>query len=135
MDLEIEGCHGIIKIITHSTAKSLVRLKRMSVVNCREMEEIVGGGDDDEEISFPQLYDLNLGSLLKLGSFCSSCHYTFDFPSSKAVPVNDCPNMKTFSQGALNTPVSRSIRFESDDHWEGNLNSTIQQFLKEQVHI
>ncbi|TYJ11199.1 hypothetical protein E1A91_A11G258800v1 [Gossypium mustelinum] len=74
--LEVEGYHGIIKIITHSTAKSLVHLEKMRIENCQEIEEIVGGGDDDDDkIIFPQLKILKLQSLPKLESFSSSRHY------------------------------------------------------------
>ncbi|TYI02480.1 hypothetical protein ES332_A11G270400v1 [Gossypium tomentosum] len=134
--LEVEGCHGIIKIITHSTAKSLVHLETMRIENCQEIEEIVGGGDDDDDkISFPQLKILKLQSLPKLESFCSSQHYTFDFLSLEWVYVCYCPNMKTFSQGELNTPVLHDVRLQWNARWEGNLNSAIQQNFREEVHI
>ncbi|KAB2058694.1 hypothetical protein ES319_A11G251300v1 [Gossypium barbadense] len=127
--LEVEGYHGIIKIITHSTAKSLVHLEKMRIENCQEIEEIVGGGDDDDD---PQLKILKLQSLPKLESFCSSRHYTFDFLSLEWVYVDDCPNMKTFSHGELNTPFLHGVRLKWNVRWEGNLNSAIQQIFREE---
>ncbi|KAH1083179.1 hypothetical protein J1N35_022940 [Gossypium stocksii] len=133
--LEVEGCHGIIKIITHSTAKSLVHLETMRIKNCQEIEEMVGGGDDDDGISFPELNNLKLESLPKLESFCSSLHYTFGFPSIESVYVGNCPKMKTFSQGELNTPALRNVTLDLQERWEGNLNSTIQQIFREQNNL
>ncbi|KAK5785947.1 uncharacterized protein LOC128283928 [Gossypium arboreum] len=105
----------------------------MTIENCQEIEEIVGGGDDDDDkISFPQLKILKLQSLPKLESFCSSRHYTFDFLSLKWVYVDDCPNMKTFSHGELNTPFLHGIRLQWNMRWEGNLNSAIQQIFREE---
>ncbi|KAB2058692.1 hypothetical protein ES319_A11G251100v1 [Gossypium barbadense] len=111
--LEVRECDGIIKLITHSTAKSLVHLKEMSILNCKMIEEIIEGGDknDQDEIIFPQLNSLELESLPKLESFCSSWNYTFGFPSLQTVIVEDCPKMKIFSQGHSNTPMLNEVEF------------------------
>ncbi|KAK8576203.1 hypothetical protein V6N13_090680 [Hibiscus sabdariffa] len=79
--LRVELCHGIIKLITHSTAKSLVQLREMRISDCQDIEEIIQGADDDDEIHFPQLNHLELTGLPKLESFCSSRNHTFEFPS------------------------------------------------------
>ncbi|TYG46742.1 hypothetical protein ES288_D11G280400v1, partial [Gossypium darwinii] len=135
--LEVRECDGIIKLITHSTAKSLVQLKEMSILNCKKIEEIIEGGDnnDQDEIIFPQLNSLELESLPKLESFCSSWNYTFGFPSLQTVIVEDCPKMKIFSQRHSNTPMLNEVEFYwswcYEEHWENDLNSTIQQFFRE----
>ncbi|XVF30815.1 hypothetical protein REPUB_Repub16aG0090700 [Reevesia pubescens] len=147
--LKVQKCGGITKLITHSTAKTLVQLKEMSITDCDKMNEIIEGcgGDEDEvkiEISFPQLNSLELRYLPKLESFCSSGNYSFAFPSLEKVKVKDCPKMKMFSQGDSNTSMLQCVRFckkRKDDlswegvryywRWEGNLNSTIQQLFKE----
>ncbi|KAA3473087.1 disease resistance protein isoform X3 [Gossypium australe] len=135
--LEVRECDGIIKLITHSTAKSLVQLKEMSILNCKKIEEIIEGGDknDQDEIIFPQLNSLELESLPKLESFCSSWNYTFRFPSLQTVIVEDCPKMKIFSQGHSNTPMLNEVEFHwsgcYEESWESDLNSTIRQFFKE----
>ncbi|XP_052877121.1 uncharacterized protein LOC108471365 isoform X2 [Gossypium arboreum] len=135
--LEVRECDGIIKLITHSTAKSLVHLKEMSILNCKMIEEIIEGGDknDQDEIIFPQLNSLELESLPKLESFCSSWNYTFGFPSLQTVIVEDCPKMKIFSQGHSNTPMLNEVEFHwsrcYEERWESDLNSTIRQFFRE----
>ncbi|XVF30828.1 hypothetical protein REPUB_Repub16aG0091600 [Reevesia pubescens] len=147
--LKVQDCGGITKLITHSTAKTLVQLKEMSITYCYKMNEIIEGSGDDEdevkiEISFPQLNSLELRYLPKLQSFCSSGKCNFAFPSLEKVKVKDCPKMKMFSQGDSNTSMLQCVRFckKGKDHrswegvryywrWEGNLNSTIQQLFKE----
>ncbi|MBA0742306.1 hypothetical protein Gogos_015374 [Gossypium gossypioides] len=137
--LEVKECDGIIKLITHSTAKSLVHLKEMSILNCKKIEEIIEGGDnnDQEEIIFPQLNSLELESLPKLESFCSSWNYTFVFPSLQTVIVEDCPKIKIFSQRHSNTPMLNEVEFYwsgcYEEHWENDLNSTIRQFFRKHV--
>ncbi|XP_039059191.1 disease resistance protein At4g27190-like isoform X2 [Hibiscus syriacus] len=136
--LKVYGCDGIIKLITHPTAKSLVQLKQMSISFCGNIEEIIqGGDDDDDEISFPQLNRLELDNLRKLESFCSSGNYTFSFPSLEILVVDNCPKMKMFSLGHSNTPNKVQISKEwslwgrEEVHWEGSLNSTIQQLFRQ----
>ncbi|XWS42677.1 hypothetical protein CRYUN_Cryun16bG0034600 [Craigia yunnanensis] len=145
MTLEVQGCPGIIKLVTHSTAKSLVKLREMRISDCKKLEEIIEGSDGGhdevkDEISFPQLSLLELTGLSNLESFCSSGNHTFGFPSLTTVVVQDCQKMKMFSQGGLNTPMLHKVLLESnewgdEEHWiwEGSLNSTIQQLFKERV--
>ncbi|XVF30826.1 hypothetical protein REPUB_Repub16aG0091400 [Reevesia pubescens] len=139
--LLVQKCGGITKLITHSTAKTLVQLKQMSITDCYGMKEIIEGSGDDEDdmkivISFPLLNSLKLRNLRELESFCSSENYCFAFPSLEKVKVKDCPKMKMFSQGDSNTPMLQCVRFweKGKEHrsWEGNLNSTIQQEFKEE---
>ncbi|KAE8725181.1 hypothetical protein F3Y22_tig00009009pilonHSYRG00203 [Hibiscus syriacus] len=116
-------------------AKSLVQLKQMSISYCENIEEIIqGGDDDDDEISLPQLNRLELSVLPKLESFCSSGNYTFSFPSLEDLLVYNCPKMKMFSQGRSNTPKLNKVVIESwkgEVHLEGNLNRTIQQLFRQ----
>ncbi|KAK8508763.1 hypothetical protein V6N13_090736 [Hibiscus sabdariffa] len=137
MDLKVERCDGIFGLISHSTAKSLVQLKEMSVSRCKGIKEIIQGGDDDDddddEISFPRLYSLKLVSLPNLQSFCSSGNHTFQFSSLQTLVVKDCLMMEMFSQGQSNTPMLHNVtvsEWTNECHWEGNLNSTIQQLFR-----
>ncbi|KAE8725172.1 hypothetical protein F3Y22_tig00009009pilonHSYRG00187 [Hibiscus syriacus] len=131
--LRVGECNGIKKLITHPTAKSLVQLKQMRISYCENIEEIIqGGDDDDDEISFPQLNHLELGNLPKLESFCSSGNYTFGFPSLEDLFLRDCPKMKMFSQGHSNTPMLHKVHGRGiQEHWEGSLNNTIQQLFRQ----
>ncbi|KAK8633857.1 hypothetical protein V6N13_014692 [Hibiscus sabdariffa] len=132
--LRVEQCYGIIKLITHSTAKSLVQLRGMRISNCRDIEEIIQGADNDE-IHFPQLNHLELIHLPTLESFCSSRNHTFGFPSLQTVIVCYCPKMKMFTGGHSNTPMLHKVlssNWINEGSWEGSLNSTIQQLFREE---
>ncbi|XP_022745673.1 uncharacterized protein LOC111295985 [Durio zibethinus] len=142
MTLEVVYCDGIIKLVAHSTAKSLAQLREMRIIYCRKIEEIIEGSDGDrdevkDEIIFPKLNLLELIGLSNLESFCSSANHTFGFPSLATVIVEDCPKIKTFAQGGLNAPMLHKVRPDSwadereDWIWEGSLNSTIQKLFKE----
>ncbi|KAL4379879.1 hypothetical protein GQ457_02G040130 [Hibiscus cannabinus] len=132
--LEVGHCDGIIKLITHSTAKSLVQLQQMRIANCKNIEQVIQGEDDDDEIGFPQLNSLKLEDLPKLESFCSSDKYTFGFPSLETLVVEDCPKMKMLSQGHSNTPMLHKVQLDTwsnEECWEGNLNSVVQKLFRE----
>ena len=104
-NLEILKCNGLINLVTSSTAKSLVQLKKMSISECERITEVVvgEGGEASEVITFTQLIYLRLDSLPNLASIGSeSC--SFSFPSLVEVIVRQCPEMKTFSYGALGRP-------------------------------
>ncbi|XP_022745650.1 disease resistance protein At4g27190-like [Durio zibethinus] len=141
MTLTVYGCDGIIKLVTHSTAKSLVQLREMRIRCCKKIEEIVEGSDGDrdevkDEIIFPKLNLLELSVLSNLESFCSSGNHTFGFPSLATVLVHKCPKMKMFSKGGLNAPMLHKVRaYEWEDEgdwiWEGSLNSTIRKLFTE----
>ncbi|KAK7849040.1 disease resistance protein [Quercus suber] len=132
-NLEICKCHGLINLVTSSTAKSLVQLKKMSVSECERITEVVAGegGEASEVITFTQLTYLKLDCLPNLSSFCS-ISYSFEFPSLEEVIVRQCPEMKTFSHGALGTPKLERVQATQEDewHWKANLNTTIHWLWK-----
>ncbi|KAB1202379.1 hypothetical protein CJ030_MR8G020176 [Morella rubra] len=127
-NLEISKCHGLIELVTSSTANSLVQLQEMSVTECKRMTEIVAreGSEADEVITFSKLTHLKLDWLPKLATFCSGS-YSFIFPSLEEVIVRQCPEMKIFSAGVLSTPKLKRVQAIEDDkwHWKGDLNTTI----------
>ncbi|XP_058007428.1 uncharacterized protein LOC110661427 isoform X2 [Hevea brasiliensis] len=129
--LEVSCCEGLVNLITASTAKTMVQLTKMTVHSCNEMTEIVTSDGDDhteDEIIFSKLQILELTYLSSLISFCSGNH-AFNFPSLENVKVNKCLQMKIFSFGVLNTPKLRGIELANQQHWEGNLNATIESSL------
>ena len=104
-NLEILKCHGLINLVTSSTAKSLVQLKKISVSECERITEVVvrEGGEDNELFTFTRLTRLKLDCLPNLTSFCSGS-YSFKFPSFEEISVRQCPEIKIFSNGASGTP-------------------------------
>ncbi|KAL4637310.1 hypothetical protein ACB092_03G068500 [Castanea dentata] len=110
-NLEIWKCHGLINLVTSSTVKSLLQLKKMSVSECERITEVVTGEgvEASEVIIFTQLTHLKLDCLPNLSSFCSRS-YSFEFPYLEEVIVRECPEMKTFSHGALKTPKLERVQ-------------------------
>ncbi|KAG6701565.1 hypothetical protein I3842_08G171500 [Carya illinoinensis] len=135
-DLEILSCNGLINLITHATAKSLVQLRKMSVSSCEGIIEIVAKGDDQAKvvITFSKLTCLKFDCLPNFASFCSGS-YSIMFPYLEEVFVGECPVMKTFSHGVLSTPKLKGVQAttrgeKSHTNWKNNLNNTIHSLWK-----
>eukprot|EP00257_Ricinus_communis_P022602 XP_015582379.1 uncharacterized protein LOC8285801 [Ricinus communis] len=132
--LEVWRCNGLVKLVSSSTAKSMVNLTKMSVRECNAVTEIVASEGDDlqfqTEIVFNKLATLTLHCLRSLASFLSSESYIIKFPSLEEVSVSQCPKMKIFSQGGLSAPKLKRVYLtqERDEwRWIGDLNTTIKQ--------
>ncbi|KAL2972016.1 hypothetical protein AAZX31_15G231900 [Glycine max] len=141
-ELHVSRCHGLVNIIMPSTIANLPNLRILSIKYCFELEEIYGSNNESDEplgeIAFMKLEELTLKSLRSLTSFCQGS-YSFNFPSLQKVQLKDCPVMETFCHGNLTTTSHIEVRClygssneESEDHWDGNLNTTIRTiFTKE----
>ncbi|KAH9753083.1 Disease resistance protein [Citrus sinensis] len=142
--LEVSKCHGLINVLTLSASKNLVNLGRMKIADCKMIEEIIQSqvGEEAKDCNgFEELEYLGLDCLPSLTSFCLG-NYALEFPSLKQVVVRQCPKMKIFSQGVLDTPMLNKVNVteeEKDDDdegcWEGNLNDTIKKLFNEMVSI
>ncbi|KAH9688115.1 Disease resistance protein [Citrus sinensis] len=105
-NLVVSCCKGLKIVLTSSIAKTLVRLRYMEIESCDKITEIVLVDDvvaKDEVITFRELKELKLLHLKSLTSFCSG-NCAFKFPSLERLVVDDCPDMKIFSEGNLSTP-------------------------------
>ena len=146
--LTVWECHGLSCLVTSSTAKSLVRLKRMVIIECKTLKKIVtddGGDEVGDEICFSQLVELQLVFLPSLKGFSlSNC--TIRFPLLKCVRVGKCPELKMFSNGVLSTPELETVEMATNIErgprgyyepinpkklWEGGLNTTINRFWED----
>ncbi|KAH9688659.1 nb-arc domain-containing protein [Citrus sinensis] len=131
-------CDGMINVLTSSIAKSLVRLRRIKIGECKMITEIVANDDDEgenyaakDEVVFSELKELLLLDLESLTSFFSGNNCNFKFPSLERLVVEDCPNMKVFSGGELSTPKLRKVELkefgdEGCQTLDHDLNTTIQ---------
>lgn len=142
--LELCYCEATSNIITSSTAKSLVRLRQMTILGCDLITEVVSADEGDEEkdceIVFSELKELHLSSLESLISFCSSANYILSFPSLEELMVTECPNMKNFCGGKLSTPKLQTVKHEYwrgkvEYCWKEDLNTTIQDLYEKTVRI
>ncbi|KAH9688690.1 nb-arc domain-containing protein [Citrus sinensis] len=131
-------CDGMINVLTSSIAKSLVRLRRIKIGECKMVTEIVANDDDEgenyaakDEIVLSELKELLLLDLERLTSFFSGNNCNFKFPSLERLVVEDCPNMNIFSGGELSTPKLRKVELkefgdEGCQTLDHDLNTTIQ---------
>ncbi|XP_057744732.1 uncharacterized protein LOC130962545 [Arachis stenosperma] len=145
--LELVGCWNLKYVMSPSTAKSLGQLKTMKVINCKNLEEIVTEktqGQEEKEnvvtdvsIIFKQLITLELVSLVRLNSFCSSKNVAFKFPSFENFIVSACPKMEVFSANEVDCgPNLQKIYYVHDKEkkrwcWhEDNIGSTIRHIFE-----
>ncbi|XP_031258417.1 uncharacterized protein LOC116116492 [Pistacia vera] len=145
--LNVSWCIELMKLMTPSTARSLVQLRELNVEGCEMVIEIVENEGDatmNTEIVFENLKKLLFRRLETLICFCSG-NYSFNYPSLEELTIGECPNMKTFSQGILSTPKLHKVNYERFNEtsmkWEkikeveneGNdLNKSIQGAYKKQ---
>ncbi|XP_048442550.1 probable disease resistance protein At4g27220 isoform X2 [Pyrus x bretschneideri] len=97
--LEVVGCHRLKYLTTYTIAKTLKRLREMTVEHCKRMRGIgatTSDADDavnDGEICFSQLQSLKLYSLPRLQDFFSG-NCIVKFRSLKTVHIYKCPELK-----------------------------------------
>ena len=146
--LKVSKCHGLSCLVTSSTAKGLVRLKEMVIIECKTLKKIVtddGGDEVGDEICFSQLVDLGLICLPSFKGFSLS-NRTMRFPLLKRVFVGECPELKMFSNGVLSTPELETVEMATNmergprgnykplnrkELWEGGLNTTVKRFWED----
>ncbi|KAG2384605.1 uncharacterized protein HKW66_Vig0116960 [Vigna angularis] len=134
--LELNSCSRLRNLMASSTAKSMVQLKTMKVINCREVKEIVSNENEEGKVMkivFNKLISMELVRLNNLTSFCSHEECEFVFPSLKILIVRECFNMGKFNEKGSITPKLKNVfGVEGDEkakwQWKGDLNATIQKF-------
>ncbi|XP_024019258.1 uncharacterized protein LOC21392336 isoform X2 [Morus notabilis] len=110
--LRVSICSGMVYLLSFSTARSLARLKSMSISECQMMTQVIANEGDDLdgacEITFKQLEMLELHSLPSLTSFhLGDC--VMGFPKLKRLIVTQCPELKSFSCGAIVPKLDKII--------------------------
>ncbi|CAJ2639585.1 unnamed protein product [Trifolium pratense] len=134
--LNVENCKELTYLITSSTAKSLVQLTTLIIMNCEKMLDVVNQIDEEkaeENIIFENLEYLELSSLPSFRSFCHG-KQTFIFPSFLRFIVEGCPQMKIFSSGVTVAPYLTEVEVEEGEmRWKGDLNTTIEQLFLEKM--
>ena len=133
-EIEVSDCRNLRSLLSHSMARSLVRLQRMVVVRCYMMEEIITmegesiEGGNKVKILFPKLEELILLNLPKLKCVCSG-DYDYDvplctvevekefnnndkvqisFPQLKKLVFDEVPKLKCFCSGAYDYDIMES---------------------------
>lgn len=117
VNLMVTECHGMECLLTSSTAKSMTKLKIMSISGCQQMKRITSNGEEGDtegEIGFNQLKVLKLNWLPFLTSFYSG-NCLMRFPNLEKMVVRKCPQMQTFSAGVVSTPMLHILLIDMED--------------------
>ncbi|KAE9590560.1 hypothetical protein Lal_00022949 [Lupinus albus] len=133
--LWLYNCASLVTIISSSTARSLPKLRRLWINNCKMVEEIVVNDDDEDdagEIAFMKLEVLQFRSLPKLTSFCNG-NLMFKFPLLRSLFLIECPTMEIFSQGISRAPLLRHVYTGTGNEWrwDGDLNCTVSEVFRQ----
>lgn len=95
--LKVSRCQQLTSLLTPSTVKSLLQLKKMVIFECQKMTEVVANeGSEGDKITFSQLKSLELRCLRDLTKFHSG-NCKIIFPSLEKLTVVACPQLKIFS--------------------------------------
>ncbi|KAG2664197.1 hypothetical protein I3760_16G068700 [Carya illinoinensis] len=138
--LEVWSCDSLKCLFTPSIAKLLVKLEKIEVYDCNEIEEILAKEAGDEEnrdvITFPLVKTLWLTNLQNLECFYIEDNHAFEWPSLDKITIAGCPNLKMFVSTSTKTPQLKGVHTKSETFQamiEGDLNATIQHIIKEKV--
>ncbi|KAG2663964.1 hypothetical protein I3760_16G057000 [Carya illinoinensis] len=139
--LEVRRCYSLKCLFPPSIAKLLVKLEKITVFFCTEMEEILAKESGDEEnrdvIAFPLVESIQLINLPKLECFYNEDNHAFEWPSLNSIDIIGCPKLKMFVSTSTKTPklkgvdMGRRRRRGFQPIIEGDLNATIQHIIKE----
>ncbi|XP_071741192.1 probable disease resistance protein At1g61300 [Rutidosis leptorrhynchoides] len=103
--LYIYDCHKLVRLFPLSVAKGLVSLKEVQIVFCENLEEVIWGETEtDEVIVFPCLTTIELDFLNELKSFYSGGSCSIKYPSLVKVTSYDCNEMEMWGHGSHETP-------------------------------
>ncbi|XP_077231546.1 putative disease resistance protein At4g27220 [Tasmannia lanceolata] len=111
--LTVDYCPSLRCLFSPVLAHCLQQLEYLRVEGCGEIEVIISGEEEEQELGvvdketlLPRLETIELLDLPKLTSLC--CH--LDFPSLKSIWVFHCPNLKRFPVRPQNAPKLEKIR-------------------------
>ncbi|XP_050275400.1 uncharacterized protein LOC126717610 [Quercus robur] len=149
--LRVYGSDVLISLLTPSTARTLVQLQWIDIMDCERMTEIVANEGSEaeagDEIAFNNLKYLEFYNLPSLTAFHLG-NRTIKFPSLVKVVVQKCPKLKIFCSGVLSTPKLewvfmeeyRRVKKEGDgdrdlnarikEYWEAKLETCDQTFAE-----
>ncbi|XP_042959362.1 probable disease resistance protein At4g27220 [Carya illinoinensis] len=132
--LVVGGCHSLKYLFSPSIAKLLGKLEQIEVMDCNEMEAILGKARDQNEkseVTFPKVHTLSLVRLPKLECFCVEAN-AFKWPSLTKVIVVGCDKLKMFVPTKVETPpelMRVDTGFRKFQYMVGDLNATIQHMM------
>ncbi|XVF30837.1 hypothetical protein REPUB_Repub16aG0092300 [Reevesia pubescens] len=96
-ELKLYNCNNLKYVFTSSAVKSFVQLKKLEIVCCQEIEEVISvtqGLVEEERVVFPKLEHLKLSYLSNLKRFC--CGSPIEFPYLEKLQIEYCDVLSTF---------------------------------------
>ncbi|KAL5741053.1 hypothetical protein ACOSQ2_030233 [Xanthoceras sorbifolium] len=111
--LTLEACSGSLKFLfSYSMVKSLVRLEKLEIRNCKSIERIIYTEKvrGDGKVVFPKLINLHLLGLPQLTQFGSG--NSVEFSSMTQLSIKNCPKFKTFSYAVTFVDIKHSKEVE-----------------------
>nr|AER13169.1 Rpp4C3 [Phaseolus vulgaris] len=109
----VKLCQEMTYLFKFSTAKSLVQLESLIVMNCKSLKEIAEKEDNDDEIIFGKLTTLTLDSLPRLEGFYLG-KATLQFSCLKEMKIAKCRKMDKFSIGVAKAPMIPHVNFQNN---------------------
>ncbi|XP_028764518.1 uncharacterized protein LOC114722605 [Neltuma alba] len=126
-DLKIMRCGIMEKLFSIPVAEHLSRLRLLSLYECENMVQVLGGGGANSKRVFQKLETLVLKHMPTLTSFCEDDVDFGELPELKMVRVEDVPKMSTFVKQPLRTPKLKQVYVTHIKKcWLQNLNETIE---------
>ncbi|XP_077231657.1 putative disease resistance protein At4g27220 [Tasmannia lanceolata] len=111
-ELTVGDCPSLRCLFSPVLAQCLQQLECLLVFGCEEIEVIISGEEEEQELGvvdketlLPRLETIGLAVLPKLTSLCCHLH----FPSLNSIRVLDCPNLKRFPVRPQNAPKLEKI--------------------------
>ena len=114
-ELKVQGSDVLISLLTPSTARTLVQVRRIRIKDCKRMREIVANEGSEaeagDEIAFNNLTSLRLENLPSLTAFhLGNC--TIKFPSLVGVKVNNCPKLISLLTPSIARTLVQLVKIE-----------------------
>nr|XP_043638289.1 probable disease resistance protein At4g27220 [Erigeron canadensis] len=141
VNLRISYCKRLVRVLTVGIAQGLVNLKKLKIVGCFRLEEVIRGdgeeidrgrGGETEEIVeqqhssanivilFPSLVKITLFNCVRLKSFFSSTgngNCSIKYPSLMDVRIETCRSLKKWGPGIHETPkLNRLVGYYGYSH-------------------
>ncbi|XP_065631972.1 probable disease resistance protein At4g27220 isoform X2 [Quercus suber] len=130
--LEVQGSGSLKYLLSSSTARFMMNVKHLHIIECKVMEEILHIDEEEilSEALFPRLECLVLKDLPILKRFCIDSNV--EFPLLKNFIINNCPKLKTFAfrHASSNMEVHKGlVEINSED----NRYTTSQSHINESI--
>ncbi|GKA31004.1 NB-ARC domains-containing protein [Tanacetum coccineum] len=115
--LDISACKKLVRLLSVSVAQGLDNLQNLSILHCKNLEEVIWDGDEEsnigetghsESIVFRSLAKITFIDLDKLERFYSG-YYTIKYPSLVDVKIKYCQSMKIWGPGIHEAPKLKVV--------------------------